>query len=196
MGEVTQLLQRASKGDPDAIQSVFERTYDELRRIAGAQMQGGGPGTTLQPTALVHEAWLRLVRSEMLERGPVTDRNHFLAIAARAMRSVAVDQARRSLADKRGGNHERIPLTQAVELKSTENVGPFDVIDLDDALERLASEHTRAARIVEMRFFGGMTIQDVAHALGVSHATAKRDWHVARIFLRESLRAAQRGSLE
>ena len=187
-GEVTRLLRRASEGDGDAAREIYELTYDQLRRLAAAAVTGQEAGRTLQPTALVHEAWLRLVRSGAVEAGRVEDRQHFLASAARAMRCSLVDHARRKGSEKRGGGHAPLPLDFAVEMIDGRGVA---MLELDDVLRRLEALSPRRARIVEMRFFGGLSIAEVAEALDVSVPTVKRDWHVARIWLREELRTGQ-----
>lgn len=178
-GEVTQLLRHAQGGSREAEARLYELLRNELRRLADVQMRGR-PGHTLQPTALIHEAWLALFRSER----DYASREHFLAFAARAMRSVLVDHARRHGRQKRGGDRERVPLDQALEIYART---PSDLLALDDALARLAGEDERQARVVELRFFAGMTIEETARALSVSAATVERDWKLARVWLERSL---------
>jgi len=172
--EITQLLNRAREGDTEAAQRVMAVLYDELRSIARDQMQGAEQ--TLQPTALVHEAYLRLVRrTESWE-----NRGHFLGYAARAMRSVLVDHARAKRRAKRGGGLEREPLHAAAAWFEENRI---DLLALDEALQRLAKEDPRQHRIVELRFFAGLENAEVARVLSVSPATVERDWAVARAWL-------------
>lgn len=182
-GDVTRLLRRAGEGDEAAAGELYDRLYAELHRIARAHMGSRDAAQTLQPTALVHEAWLRLDQAPAADG--YRDREHFLSFASRVMRSVLVDQARRRTAEKRGGGRERLPLDVAIDLHEERGV---DLLALDDALERLGTEEPRQTRIVELRFFGGLTLPEVASALDVSLATVNRDWSLARIWLREALR--------
>jgi RNA polymerase sigma factor (TIGR02999 family) len=184
-GDVTHLLRRASEGDGGAARELYESIYGELHRLARAHMNGDVPGQTLQPTALVNEAWLRLAKAASAENG-YRDREHFLSVASRAMRSALVDQARRRTAEKRGGDRARVPLEVAIELYEERGV---DLLALDDALERLATDEPRQSQVVELRFFGGLTLPEVASTIGISRATVDRDWSLARIWLREELRA-------
>jgi RNA polymerase sigma factor (TIGR02999 family) len=182
---VTHLLRRASSGDEAAARELYESIYGELHRLARAHMKGDVQGQTLQPTALVNEAWLRLAKASAADNS-YRDREHFLSVASRAMRSALVDQARRRKAEKRGGGRSRVPLEVAVHLYEESGV---DLLELDDALEALAADEPRQSKVVELRFFGGLTLPEVAGALGISRATADRDWSLARIWLREKLRA-------
>jgi RNA polymerase sigma factor (TIGR02999 family) len=174
VGEVTRLLQAAHQGEADALERLLPLVYDDLRCLARRQLGYEYAERTLNPTALVHESYLKLGRSAMAAR----DRPHFLAIAARAMRQVLVDQARDRKAAKRGGGEwERTTLTDGAW------AGEFDpdgVLALDEALERL---EPRQRQVVECRFFGGMEEQEVAAALGVSERTVHRDWIKARAWL-------------
>lgn len=175
----TVLLARVRAGDATAPTQLFELLYGELRqraqRIAG-QRQG-----TLQPTAIVHEAWLRLIQ----DRSPTfTDRQHFLRAAAAAMRCVLVDHVRARATDKRGGTATRIELDTAV-LAFTERAG--SLLDLDQALRRLEERDPQLARLVELRFFAGLEMQEVADALAVSLSTVERGWRTARAFLHGEL---------
>lgn len=183
-GHVTRLLRQASDGDEAAEQHLYESIYGELRRLAHAHMRKA-PGQTLQPTALVHEAWLRLVQAE-LHRAEYRDREHFLVVASRAMRSALIDHVRRRKTQKRGGQMERVSLDVVIELHEERGV---DLMELDEALGRLEAEEPRQGRVVSMRFFGGLSLTEVARALEISRATAYRDWELARIWLREELRA-------
>ena len=172
--EITELLNRARGGDAAAAESVIAILYDELRAIARAQM--GGAAHTLQPTALVHEAYLRLVRRE----DSWENRRHFLGFAARAMRSVLVDHARAKQRVKRGGKLERDPLHAAVAWFEENRI---DLLALEDALRRLEGEDPRQHRIVELRFFAGLSNAEAAEALSISLATVEREWAVARAWL-------------
>ena len=165
---------------PTAAAPVFEAVYDELRRLAGALLRRHSPGETLNTTGLVHEAYLKL--------GPdagATDRAHFFALAARAMRFILVDHARARHAAKRGGH--RVTLGPAHDVA---DVRADEVLALDEALTRLAAEHARLAETVELRFFGGLTHEEVAEARSVSVRTAKRDWELARAWLHRAIHAA------
>ena len=182
--DVTHLLQQASRGDTGASEALYSRVYEELHRVAEAQMLGAAAGQTLQPTALVSEAWLRLVRGR--DQRSYENREHFFSVAARAMRSALVDQARKRSAGKRGGHLGRVSLD--VALDAAENRG-VDVLALNDALDRLAQTKPRPSQVVEMRFFGGLSLHEIASALDVSQTTVNRDLQLARIWLREELRA-------
>lgn len=157
-----------SEADP------FPPVYDELRRLAAARLADEPAGHTLQPTALVHEAYLRLA-----DRPGFADRGHLLRAAAAAMRHVLVDHARARLADKRGGGRRRVPLDETARWADS----PADLLALNDALDRFAAEEPRKAELVTLRFFAGMTVPEAAEALGVSLATAERWWAFARAWL-------------
>jgi RNA polymerase sigma factor (TIGR02999 family) len=157
--------------------------YDELKRLAASYMRRERTGQTLQATALVHEAYLRLAAAR--DR-PWTGRTHFLAIAAISMRQILVDRARRRGANKRGGTRERITLDESL-LSDASAGGTVDVVALDEALERLAALDPQQARIVELRYFGGLTVEETAEVVGVSPATVKRQWTVARAYLKRAL---------
>jgi RNA polymerase sigma factor (TIGR02999 family) len=175
------LLDRARQGEPAAVEELVPILYAELRRIAARYLRRERPGGTLQPTALVHEAYLRLLKDEDLS---FQNRAHFLAIAARSMRQILVEHARGRDAHKRGGKRHRVTLDEAVAFE-----GPRDVelVALDEALERLKLLDPAHAQIVELRFFGGLTNEETAEALGVSPATVKRGWAVARAWLYREL---------
>jgi RNA polymerase sigma factor (TIGR02999 family) len=181
--DATQLLARASRGDPDAVRRLAPLVYDELRALAHQYLSPTrAAGTvTLQPTALVHEAFLRLIQQDAVD---FKSRTHFLATAATAMRSVLVDYARARGAAKRGGGWCRVTLDEAATFQPENEV---DLAALDEALARLARLKQRAARIVELRFFGGMSVEEVADCLGVSARTVKGDWRTARAWLRAEL---------
>ena len=182
-GAVTRILQRASDGDDSAVNQLMPLVYDELRALAESYLKTERPGHTLQATALVHEAYVRLVKQEDVEW---RSRAHFFAVAAQAIRRILVDHARSRHRVKRGGEHQRVLLDEgAMPAQERE----ADLVALDDALERLAQLHERQARIVELRFFGGLTLKDVAEYLGVSPRTVDGDWSMARAWLKRELHA-------
>jgi len=185
--DLSGLLADARRGAPAALEAVFDATYAELRRIAGALMRRERPGHTLQPTELVHDAWLKLVDQS---RVAWTDRAHFLNIAARAMRQVLVDHARRRGARKRLDGVERVTFNDDAGHGATAS---FEVLALHEALERFTVLDARAAQVVEARVFGGMTTQEVAHVLNVSTRTVELDWTVARRWLARELREGADG---
>lgn len=183
-GAAAALLQRASQGDQRAASRLLPLVYDELRRLAAGYVRRERRGQTLQPTALVHEAYLRLVKPG---DQPWTGRTHFLAIAALSMRQVLVDKARRRAAAKRGGAaQQRITLDDA--MLPVPNAGDgVDLVALDAALTELAALDPLQARIVELRYFGGMTVEETAAAVSLSPATVKRHWTLARAWLKRAL---------
>ena len=182
-GEVTELLVRIREGDQAAFDHVFPLVYDELRRVAGYQLRGERAGHTLQPTALVNEAYMKLVGSPGADW---RDRAHFVAIAARAMRQVLVDHARRRDAAKRGGDRQQTTLS-GVPLGA--DLRPDEILALDEALERLDALDSRLRQVVEFKFFGGLTDRETAELLGVTPRTAQRDWVKARAWLYRELYA-------
>ena len=184
-GDVTRLLRQASSGDEAAERALYAHIYADLHKMARMHMRKQDPAVTLQPTALVNEAWLRVAKSLPSTEGSYDDRGHFLRVASCAMRSTLVDEARKRASQKRGGNSARIPLEVAIDLIEERGI---DLIVLNDVLERLESDEPRQARIVELRFFGGLTLAEVAEAVGISRATVERDWSLARMWLREKLR--------
>ena len=165
---------------------LMPQVYDELRRLAANYIRNERPGQTLQATALVHEAFLRLSKEK---NQPWKNRTHFLAIAALSMRQILVQRARARHAEKRGGeNAERITLDESVVGdRAAEATGGVDVIELDAALEKLAALDPQQAKIVELRYFGGMTVEEAAEALDISPATVKRHWTIARAWLKKEL---------
>lgn len=181
---MTLLLGRLARGDEDAGQTLLPVVADELRSIAAGLLRRERPDHTLQPTALVNEAWIRLFHHE--GDAEPRDRKHFFALAAKVMRQVLVDHARRRKRDKRGGGEPQQPLDEALTAVEVEGV---DVLDLDAALVELATLDGRQARVVEMRFFGGLESQEVAEVLGVSLSTVERDWRAARAWLYQRLTA-------
>lgn len=179
--DITQLLKEWSDGDKLAPGRLMPLIYDELRRLASQKMSHERSNHTLQPTALVHEAYLRLVDQTSVNW---RDRAHFLGIAANAMRQILIDHARAHSAAKRGGAAERLSLDDAV-LEPEERAA--DLVALDDALSRLASIDKRKADIVEFRFFGGLSVDEIAEALDIHRATVLRDWKVAKAWLHNEL---------
>ena len=174
--EITELLQRARGGEPDRLADVFAALYPELRRIA--QARPGDRGMTLTPTVLVHEAFLRLTENRSLA---LSDRRHFFACAARAMRCIVLDHARRRHAEKRGGG--RVPVTLDEHLPIGEEAGDSEVFALDQALDQLDQINPRQREVVELQFFAGLTYAEIAELLGCAERTAKREWERGRAFL-------------
>jgi RNA polymerase sigma factor (TIGR02999 family) len=180
----TQLLHQAATGDERAVARLMPLVYDELRRLAASYLRRERPGQTLQATALVNEAYIRLI-SERAQS--FQNRTHFLAIAALSMRQILVQRARRRKAAKRGGDPERITLDEQLLPSAQGAPGDVDVLALDAALERLAALDERQAKVVELRYFGGLTVEETADALGISPATVKRHWTLARAWLHREL---------
>jgi RNA polymerase sigma-70 factor (ECF subfamily) len=181
MTDVTQILSQIEHGDPSAADQLLPLVYEELRKLAAAKLRHEKPGQTLQATALVHEAYLRLVDQT---RTDWQDRAHFFRTAARAMRQILVDYERRRSAAKRGGGGHKVTLDENLAV-STEKA--IDVLALDDALTRLARMDQRMAQVVEYRVFTGMTLLEASFALQVSERTVKNDWRVAKAWLRHEL---------
>jgi RNA polymerase sigma factor (TIGR02999 family) len=177
--DVTLLLQAVCSGDQAAYSRLYEAVYAELRHVAAANMRRESPGHTLQPTALVHEAYLRLAPG----LSGLENRRHFFGAAAEAMRRILVDHARQRLAGKRGAGLERVTLS-GLDVPADEE-GGADVLDIDAALTELGRERPRLAELVKLRYFAGMSIEEAAEAQGTSPATAKRDWAFARAWLAE-----------
>jgi RNA polymerase sigma factor (TIGR02999 family) len=175
--DVTRLLMQWRQGDAAALDRLVPLVYDELRRIARAHLRAEPASHTLQATALVHEAYLRLVNLDHLG---LADRAHFLAVAGRLMRQILVDHARRRKADKRGGDVTMVTLDSE---SPASKPPPVDVLALDEALDELASFAPRQRDLVELKFFAGLTIEEAAHALGTSPATVERDWALAKAWL-------------
>ena len=179
MTDVTQILSQIESGDPSAAEQLLPLVYEELRKLAAAKLAQEKPGQTLQATSLVHEAYIRLVDVEKAQHW--NSRGHFFGAAAEAMRRVMVEQARSKNSSKRGGDRQRCDL---VDLTSCPNPRIDDLLDLDDALKKLAKVDPTAAKLVELRVFAGMAVEDAAQLLGVSPRTAKRTWAYARAWLR------------
>ena len=186
MSEVTQLLNAVEAGDSQAADQLLPLVYDELRKLAAAKMAQEQPGQTLQPTALVHEAWLRLVGNE----NPRFDgRGHFFAAAAEAMRRILIDRARQKLSLKRGARAERVNLD---ELEVAVAADDDTLLAVDEAMTNLAREDPDSAAFIKLRFFAGLTNDEAAQALGIPERTARRHWGFARAWLyREIRRQAQ-----
>jgi len=174
--QITLVLARLVSGDAEAGRLLYPRVYAELRAIAGRWFRSGGRNSTLQPTALVHEAYLHLV--DQTQAG-WRNRSHFFAIAAMAMRQILIQHARRRSARKRGSDWKRITLSAA----AMEDEGALELLDLNDALTVLEQLHKRQAKVVELRFFGELSVEETAEVLGVSERTVKMDWRMAKAFL-------------
>ena len=182
MSDITRILTAIEDGDPRAAEELLPLVYDELRKLATQRLAQEKAGQTLQATALVHEAYLRLVDTEAVQQW--NSRGHFFAAAAEAMRRILVENARRKRAEKHGGGWQRHELLDAeLAVDSTSN----DLFAVDEALTRFAVEHPRAARLVHLRFFLGQTLEEAAALLGVDARTAYRDWAYARAWLRREL---------
>ena len=184
--DVTQLLLAWSQGAPSAGDQLLPVIYDELHRQAARAMRRENGEHTLQATALVNEAYLRLIDQRRVQW---QNRAQFFGVAAQLMRRILIDHARARHAEKRGGDMKRITLGHADEAVANDNEDGVDVLALEDALQRLAALDERQARLVELRYFGGLTIEDTAEALGISPATVKREWSTARAWLRRELTA-------
>jgi RNA polymerase sigma factor (TIGR02999 family) len=188
MSEVTRILSAIEQGDPHAASQLLPLVYEELRKLAAMKLAQEKPGQTLEATALVHEAYLRLVAKPERESAGAeacwNSRAHFFGAAAEAMRRILVDQARRKRADKHGGKGRRVPLDAA-------DVGynsPADeLLDIDEALTRLATEDPQAARLIQLRYFAGLSVEDAAEVVGISRSTAYEHWSYARVRLRTLL---------
>jgi RNA polymerase sigma factor (TIGR02999 family) len=179
MTDVTKILSQIESGDPSAADQLLPLVYEELRKLAAARLASEKPGQTLQATALVHEAYLRLVGTN--ESQSWDSRGHFFSAAAEAMRRILVDNARRKQSLKKGGDRRRVDLDKAGDV--TQPSRADDLLALDEALSRLAEQDPTKAELVKLRFFGGLTIPDAAEALGISHATAERHWTFAKTWL-------------
>ena len=188
--DVTRLLAQASAGDQEAVSSLFAVVYDELRRMAVSVMRAERNDHTLQPTALVHEAYLRLADEPGSWSG---NRSYFLAIASTAMRRILVEHARGHNAQKRGSGKAHLSLDD-IDAAMPESGEGVDFVLLDDALARLSAIDARQARIVELRFFGGLTVEETAAVVGISPRTVKREWQMSRAWLRREMASLEPGS--
>jgi RNA polymerase sigma factor (TIGR02999 family) len=185
-GDITGLLGQWQRGNENALNQLTPLVYKELRRLAQSYLNRERPGHTLQGTALVHEAYLRLVDQRQVQW---RDRNHFFALSAELIRRILVDHARGKMAEKRGGDQVKLSLEEGMDAPVP---GDVDLIALDDALELLARTDPQQSRIVELRYFAGLKIEETAEILNISPATVKRDWVVAKAFLkREMLRRSK-----
>jgi len=184
MSDVTCILDRVHRGDPKAAEELLPLVYQELRRVAAARMAAQSPGHTLQPTALVHEAWLRLVGDQGDAR--YQSRLHFFRAAAEAMRHILIDRARRKQAVRHGGDQQRV---DADDLEIAAPADNDELLAVNEALARLAAIDSAKAELVKLRYFVGMTIEEAATALGISEPTAKRRWALARAWLFNEIRA-------
>lgn len=177
MSEVTQIVERAARGEPKAAEELLPLVYDELRRLAGARLAAEAPGQTLQPTALVHEAWLRLTGGQNKDWD---GRGHFFAAAAEAMRRILIDRARRKRAQRHGGG------IKPIDIDGLELAVPADdeqLLAVNEALDKLAVEYKTEAELVKLRFFAGLTNEEAAQALGLTPRTATYYWNHARAWL-------------
>jgi RNA polymerase sigma factor (TIGR02999 family) len=182
MSDVTRLLDAAAAGDKQAAADLLPLVYDELRRLAAARMAQEAPGQTLNATALVHEAYLKLAPGDA--HGASWDgRGHFFAAAAEAMRRILIDRARERKSQKRGGDRRRVDVDADAVLAAPDESAADDLLALDQALQQLEQEDPAKARLVKLRYFAGLSIQQAADALGISPATAKRHWIYARSWL-------------
>ncbi len=186
--EVTQVLLELTAGDPKAMERLVPLVYDQLHMVASNLLDKESPDHTLQPTALVHEAYLRLIDQQQVGWN---GRTHFFAAASQAMRRVLVDHARRRNAEKRGGKREQLSLDTGLLVTYESAAGGADLLDLDAALHKLAEINPMTVRVVEMRYFGGMTIDETAAVLGVSATTVEREWRFARAWLRDALSSGE-----
>ncbi len=184
MAELTELLHAAAQGSPDAIPRLCELLYAELRQIAHARLRHGAGKVALNTTALVHESYLRLIKLEQLR---VEDRSHFLAYSARVMRSVVVDLVRESRAERAGGELAWVTLDTAA-LNAAPAAAGDEILRVHEALQELAAIDERLVRVVEMRYFVGLEMEEIAQALGVGKRTVERDWEKARSFLYANLK--------
>jgi len=183
VNDVTRILSAIEQGDSHAASQLLPLVYDELRRLAAQRLAGEGPGHTLQPTALVHEAYLKLVGSD--PRRPWNGRVHFFAAAAEAMRRILIDHARRKHRVRRGGAMKRVELDDVGMV--AESGGADQLLALDAALTRLAAADPRRAELVRLRYFAGLTLEQAAELLGISRATADRHWAFARAWLFDAM---------
>jgi RNA polymerase sigma factor (TIGR02999 family) len=186
MNDVTRILSAIERGDPKAPEQLLPLVYDELRKLAAQWLARESPGQTLQATALVHEAYLRLIGSET-EAPSWTGRGHFFSAAAEAMRRILIENARRKRAMKHGGDLQRVDL-DGVDVP--QDAPSEDILAVDEALSRLAAEDPTKAELVKLRYFGGLSVEDAGRVLGISRATADRYWAFARVWLYSELNDA------
>lgn len=185
MSDVTQILNAIERGDAHAADELLPLVYEELRKLATHKMSNEQPGQTLQPTALVHEAWLRLVGKD--SPAQFNSRGHFFGAAAEAMRRILIENARRKSAQRHGGGQQRVDI-QEVDVAA--EAGDAELIAINDALEKLALQDKPKAELVKLRYFVGLTIEEAAGILGISQPTAKRHWNYARAWLHAEIKSA------
>lgn len=181
--DITQLLNDYQNGNKKALDELFPLVYDELRRLAASRMRSERGEHTLQPTALVHEAYLRLIAQHSADW---QNRAHFFGLAAEMMRRILVNHAVKNNADKRFGNQTRLALDEMVDFTRGQDV---NLVRLDEALDRLAELDAKQAKIIELKFFAGLTSEEIAEVLGVSDSTVKREWRIAKAWLHDELKA-------
>lgn len=186
MTDVTRILSQIEQGDPDAADQLLPLVYDELRKLAASKMAAENPGQTLQATALVHEAYLRLTNVD--QRKHWDSRGHFFAAAAEAMRRILIESARKRKSSKSGGGHLRVEMDDFTAASATD---PDLLLDLDAGLSRLSQEDPRAAKLVKLRLFVGLSVTDAGKMLGISRTTAYEDWEFARTWFAAHLDAQE-----
>jgi len=184
MSDVTHILSAIEQGDPQAAEQLLPLVYDELRKLAAAKLAHEQPGQTLQPTALVHEAYLRLVNVEKPEVW--TGRGHFFFAAAEAMRRILIEKSRRKQRRRHGGEFQRLPL-EGNEPAMDSPLGAIDLLALNEALDRLEAASPRRAQLVKLRYFAGLTLPEVAKLLGIAQSTAEADWTYAKAWLKREM---------
>jgi RNA polymerase sigma factor (TIGR02999 family) len=185
MGDATHILEALANGEPTAAEELLPLVYEELRNLAAHRMAGQAPGHTLQPTALVHEAWLRLAGNQP---GRFAGRAHFFSAAAEAMRHILIDSARRKLAARHGGGQDRLDVAEVEIAAPAEDE---EMLAVHDVLDKLAAADPQKAELAKLRYFAGLTFEEAAEILGISLRTAKRHWAFARAFLYAEIRAAR-----
>jgi RNA polymerase sigma factor (TIGR02999 family) len=186
VSDFTRILDASKNGDPKAAEELLPLVYEELRKLAAQKMASEQPGQTLQPTALVHEAWLRLVGND--GQAQFNNRAHFFGAAAEAMRRILIENARRKRTPLHGGDQRRLDI-QEVEIAA--HVQPDELLALNDALDRFALQDRPKAELVKLRYFVGLTLEEAAEILGISLATAKRQWTFARAWLHAEIKSAE-----
>jgi RNA polymerase sigma factor (TIGR02999 family) len=186
MGDITRILNAITQGEPGKMDELLALVYGELRKLASHKMASQAAGQTLQPTALVHEAWLRLAADD---KPRFQDRQHFFASAAEAMRHILIDNARKKTAQRRGGEGMRKVELDGIDVALPSN--SEQLLDLDEALEKLTAERPLEAKVVKLRFFVGMTIEEAAEVLEISPRTAKNYWAYAKAWLYREIKAAR-----
>jgi RNA polymerase sigma factor (TIGR02999 family) len=185
MTDITQLLHSIDKGDPKSAEQLLPLVYEELRRLAASKMAREAPGQTLQPTALVHEAWLKLAGGAA---PPFNGKAHFFGAAAEAMRRILIDRARRKAAQRHGAGQQRVDID---EMEIAAPAADDELLAVNDALDKFAAQHPQKAELVKLRFFTGLTIEQAAEAMGISEPTANRWWAYARAWLFEESQAGR-----